>query len=274
MATDKLSPPVMPETPSFDAQMKAFLGAAAAAPVPRRRVPVAVVGVTAAALALVLVIPVIGGRPAGRALAGRVVLPDGTSFPVEELDGRGGADELRSRLTESGIEVDVEEVAVAPGAVGRVFEMALTHDADPPAIADAAGHGAALTPGDVMHLVIGRPARDGEQVTTEGLSYFEAYPALCEAVDPQDPAATARALADLGFDVEWLVYEFNPTPTTLIEMAPDVHKVDTPPPGTFVESLLRPEGQTLRYAAPPDQVLITLVRDPERAVLDLSEKCA
>ncbi len=268
MATDDH----LPATPRFDAHLQGFLRATAQRPAPRRMLVVAA-GVAVAALALVLVNPVLDGGPSGRVMAGGV-LPDGNPLPLEELDNVADVGELRRRLEEHGITLDVEEVPVAPAAVGRIFGWSLDHDADPPAVITRIGERAQLTAGDVIRVTVGRPARDGEQVTTEGLTYFEAYPQLCGAVIPSDPAATGSTLADLGFQVDWLLVEYDPAPETLLDAAPTAREVDAPPPGTVVSRVGRPDGELLLTPAPADRVQIQLTQPDEgRGALELPQEC-
>lgn len=71
-------------------------------------------------------------------------------------------------------------------------------------------------------------------------SFEEALPWAAEAVDPDDPLATDRALRRLGFDIRWSLVEDNPggeSPTKDRDVA-------EPPPGTEILAVFAADGSS------------------------------
>lgn len=86
---------------------------------------------------------------------------------------------------------------------------------------------------------------------------YEVFPELGGVVEPDDPALTARGLAERGFEVEWFLVERNPAagdPREVPEVgdppgppATLARRVAAPPQGTRVLSILNERGE-LRFA--------------------------
>ena len=211
---------------------------APASPSPRRsrRSRVVIVGVAAAAAAVavgtVLTIewdrPDVATSPAPLDIsdAEAVVFTDGTTVDIDELYDVANHERLRELFAEHGAELVIVERPVAPAADGRVYSVRVSTGA-----ADELAAGRIhLDAGDRVEVEVGRgdPA-----IGSEGLTLYELFPAIPEAVDREDPAATGQALEQLGFAVHWV----------LIEAPGEGHDVETPPPGTVVISVAGPNGE-------------------------------
>jgi hypothetical protein len=159
-------------------------------------------------------------------------------YPLHRPEGRA---EVRRRLRPYGIRLEVRTKPVAPAAVGRVFGVQFPHRArfDPQhRLVLERGVGGAIV------ITLGRHARSGEHVDTEGLSLYEALPQVADAVDVNDPAATGRRLAELGFTIHWeLVVDDPADPPTASS------SVSRPPEGTKILSVLNAQGEN---SATPD----------------------
>jgi len=57
---------------------------------------------------------------------------------------------------------------------------------------------------------VGRRARPDERVTTQGLTLFEIFPKVEQAIVRDDAVATGKAPRALGFKVRWELIELNP----------------------------------------------------------------
>ena len=71
-------------------------------------------------------------------------------------------------------------------------------------------------------------------------SIEEALPRAAAVIEPEDPAASGRALARLGFAVRWSLVEDDPdgpSPTR-------ARSVEAPPPGTEVLAVLAADGSS------------------------------
>ena len=89
---------------------------------------------------------------------------------------------------------------------------------------------------------MGRRARPEERVTTQGLTLFEIFPKVEQAIIRDDAVATGRALRALGFKLRWELIELNPN------AGPDdpptkQTRIVEPDPGMVVLSVLGPNGE-------------------------------
>jgi hypothetical protein len=103
------------------------------------------------------------------------------------------------------------------GLVTVTLTLEKTTDSGPPSVSDRGAH------------PVGSGGRQG--ITSQ--TPYEAFPEIESAIDSANPRATDRALAQLGFEVEW----------TLIEAPGSGHRVLSPPARTIVISVLGPTGQ-------------------------------
>ena len=155
-----------------------------------------------------------------------VAFTDGTTVRTDDLFDSANHDRLRARFEEHGAELVLIDRPVAQAADGRVFTVSV-----PPGMADEVEPGLIrLEAGGRVEVEVGRGA---PAAGAAGLTLYEVFPTVREAIDRGHPAATGRALEQLGFSVHWVFIE-----------APGLgHDVDTPPPGTVVVSVLGPHGE-------------------------------
>lgn len=254
-----------PDTPRFRSELDAYLHARTGPRTRRARRTgrwLAVAGVAVvAAVAMVLVGPVTGDRPQSVALArGTLVLDDDTRIPVSDFLDAANFDRLRTAFKDADATLVIDEVPVAAAAEGRVLEVAF-YGSDRPTATDFE---ITVAPGDRVEVTVGRPARDGERVTTEGLTPEEVFPEIHKAVRYDDPVATGEALEQLGFTVEWLLIDFEPDGTHS-----HGERVEAPPPGTYVLSVLGPGGQRIGMDPDIDSLIVEITPDREEAELHL-----
>jgi hypothetical protein len=165
------------------------------------------------------------GGPVDIGEAQAVVFADGTTVSIGELSDVANHQRLQALFAEHGAELVIHERPVAPAADGRVLWIMADVLGD-----EAQSHIIPIDAGARVEVEVGRadPAAD-----TEGLTLYEVFPDVEEAIDRDDPVATGQALERLGFRIRW----------SLIE-APGVDRdIDAPPDGTRVLSVLGPNGQ-------------------------------
>jgi hypothetical protein len=96
--------------------------------------------------------------------------------------------------------------------------------------------------GERVEVMVGRRARSDERVTTQGLTLFEVFSKVGQAIVRDDAVATGKALRALGFKVRWELIELNPN------AGPDdpptkQTRIVEPSPGMVVLSVLGPNGE-------------------------------
>jgi hypothetical protein len=242
--------PPAPDTPRFRSELGAYLHART------RRVrrgarrggrwlamPGVAVAVTVA-VALVLGGPVTGDPPQTVTLAGgnTLVLSDGTKISIGDFYDPANFDRLRKALEDVGATLEIKERPVDAAAEGRVLRF--THSPSGREPTWPPGEEITFASGDEVEVLVGRAARDGEQVATEGLDLLEVFPEIMKAFQFDDPVATGEALERLGFTVEWRLITFEPDGS----FSPPHEGVDAPPPGTYVHSVSEPPGRRWRDA--------------------------
>jgi hypothetical protein len=89
---------------------------------------------------------------------------------------------------------------------------------------------------------VGRRARADERVTTQGLTLFQVFPKVEQAIVRDDAVATGKALRALGFKVRWDLIELNPGPGPDGPVTGQTRIVE-PSPGMVVLSVLGPNGE-------------------------------
>jgi hypothetical protein len=229
-----------PDTPQFRAELGRWLAASVAqttrpaAGRGRRRVAMLVL---AGLVALGLVaVPVLGTRPPDTAVARSFKLANGTVIGIEEFfDGRNFP-RLRQQFANAGATLVIDEIPVNDRAVGRVFSVQLGFGQPPAANADPSG--VRVRAGERVEVTVGRQARPDERVTTQGLTLFEIFPKVEQAIIRDDAVATGRALRALGFKVRWELIELNPDDPPTKQT-----RIVEPSPGMVVLSVLGPNGE-------------------------------
>lgn len=96
-----------------------------------------------------------------------------------------------------------------------------------------------------IHIEVTRTVRPGERVSIEGLTIFQTLPALCEAVDVHDPAASGRSLAERGFTIRWTFVRDRPGRPRRHQGPTVSRRVKSPPEGTEIISISGPGGRYL-----------------------------
>lgn len=253
--------PGVPATPAWDAATLAHLRAAPAARAARTSpwftpAVAALAGLVVLAVLAVLAVGVLGGDPPTSVQAATLRLPDGTEVDTEALID---IDDATTALEGTGITLDVEEVPVAAPTVGLIFELRLEYAEPPPAGTPPAT--VVLPRGETIHLVVGRAPRGDEEVTTEGLSYTEADPRICDVLDLTDARATAAGLAALGYEVDAIQEDIEPSDRDDAYRPVGSQEVDEVPEGAVVLHLGRPDGADLTAPIPPGQVVMRVTTD-------------
>jgi hypothetical protein len=234
-----------PDTPQFRAELGRWLAASTRQPTRpagrrgRRRVAVlALAGLVV--LGLVVAVPVLGPRPRDTAVARSFKLADGTVISIEEFMDARNFPRLRQQFARAGATLIIDEIPVNDRAIGRVFSIQMGFGQPPAANADPSG--VRVRAGERVEVTVGRRARPDERVTTEGLTLFEVFPKVKQAIVRDDAVATGRALRALGFKVRWELIELNP------DAGPDDPptkgtRIVEPDPGMVVLSVLGPNGE-------------------------------
>jgi hypothetical protein len=234
-----------PDTPRFQAELGRWLAASTGRPtrlagrVGRRRLAVlALAGLVA--LGLVVAVPVLGPRPRDTAVARSFKLADGTIIGIEEFFDSRNFPRLRQQFANAGATLVIDEIPVNDRAIGRVFSIQMGFGQPPAANADPSG--VRVRAGERVEVTVGRRARPDERVTTQGLTLFEVFPKVKQAIVRDDAVATGRALRALGFKVRWELTELNP------DAGPDDPptkgtRIVEPSPGMVVLSVLGPNGE-------------------------------
>ena len=233
-----------PDTPQFRAELGRWLAASTgqstrpAAGRGRRRVAMlALAGLVAVGL---VAVPVLGPRPRDTAVARSFKLSNGTVVGIEEFFDSRNFPRLRQEFASAGATLVIDEIPVNDRAVGRVFSIQM--DADRPPAANADPSGVRVAAGERVEVTVGRRARPDERVTTQGLTLFEVFPKVEQAIIRDDAVATGRALRALGFKIRWELIELNP------DAGPDDPptkgtRIVEPDPGMVVLSVLGPNGE-------------------------------
>jgi len=233
-----------PDTPQFQTELGRWLAASTrqttrqAGRLGRRRLAMlALAGLVALGL---VAVPVLGPRPRDTAVARSFKLSNGTVIGIEEFMDAKNFARLRQQFAAAGATLVIDEIPVNARAIGRVFSIQM--DADRPPAANADPSGVRVAAGERVEVTVGRRARPDERVTTEGLTLFEVFPKVEQAIIRDDAVATGRALRALGFKIRWELIELNP------DAGPDDPptkgtRIVEPDPGMVVLSVLGPNGE-------------------------------
>jgi hypothetical protein len=233
-----------PDTPQFQTELGRWLAASTrqttrqAGRLGRRRLAMlALAGLVALGL---VAVPVLGPRPRDTAVARSFKLSNGTVIGIEEFMDAKNFAWLRQQFAAAGATLVIDEIPVNARAIGRVFSIQM--DADRPPAANADPSGVRVAAGERVEVTVGRRARPDERVTTEGLTLFEVFPKVEQAIIRDDAVATGRALRALGFKIRWELIELNP------DAGPDDPptkgtRIVEPDPGMVVLSVLGPNGE-------------------------------
>ena len=234
-----------PDTPQFQAELGRWLAAWTRQPTRqagrrgRRRVAMlALAGLVA--LGLVVAVPVLGPQPRDTAVARSFKLANGTVIGIGEFFGSRNFPRLRQQFANAGATLIIDEIPVNDRAIGRVFSIQM--DADQPPAANADPSGVRVRAGERVEVTVGRRARPDERVTTEGLTLFEIFPKVKQAIVRDDAIATGRALRALGFKIRWELIELNPAAGPDDSVTKQTRIVE-PSPGMVVLSVLGPNGE-------------------------------
>jgi hypothetical protein len=233
-----------PDTPQFRAELDRWLAASTgqstrpAAGRGRRRVAMlALAGLVAVGL---VAVPVLGPRPRDTAVARSFKLSNGTVIGIEEFMDAKNFARLRQQFAAAGATLVIDEIPVNDRAIGRVFSIQM--DADRPPAANADPSGVRVRAGERVEVTVGRRARPDERVTTQGLTLFEIFPKVKQAIVRDDAIATGRALRALGFKIRWELIEPNPHAGPDDPVTKQTRIVE-PSPGMVVLSVLGPNGE-------------------------------
>jgi hypothetical protein len=185
-------------------------------------------------------VPVLGPRPRDTAVARSFKLPDGTVIGIEEFMDAKNFPRLHQQFAAAGATLVIDEIPVNERAIGRVFSIQLGFGQPPAANADPSG--VRVRAGERVEVTVGRRARPDERVTTQGLTLFEVFPTVEQAIVRDDAIATGQALRALGFKIRWELIELNP------DAGPDDPptkgtRIVEPSPGMVVLSVLGPNGE-------------------------------
>jgi|GEM_PF-3133695 len=233
-----------PDTPQFQTELGRWLAASTrqttrqAGRLGRRRLAMlALAGLVALGL---VAVPVLGPRPRDTAVARSFKLSNGTVIGIEEFMDAKNFAWLRQQFAAAGATLVIDEIPVNARAIGQVFSIQM--DADRPPAANADPSGVRVAAGERVEVTVGRRARPDERVTTEGLTLFEVFPKVEQAIIRDDAVATGRALRALGFKIRWELIELNP------DAGPDDPptkgtRIVEPDPGMVVLSVLGPNGE-------------------------------
>jgi hypothetical protein len=233
-----------PDTPQFQTELGRWLAASTrqttrqAGRLGRRRLAMlALAGLVALGL---VAVPVLGPRPRDTAVARSFKLSNGTVIGIEEFMDAKNFAWLRQQFAAAGATLVIDEIPVNARAIGRVFSIQM--DADRPPAANADPSGVRVAAGERVEVTVGRRARPDERVTTDGLTLFEVFPKVEQAIVRDDAVATGRALRALGFKVRWELIELNPDAGRDDPPTKGTRIVE-PDPGMVVLSVLGPNGE-------------------------------
>jgi hypothetical protein len=233
-----------PDTPQFQAELGRWLAASTRQPtrlagrLSRRRVAMlALAGVVALGL---VAVPVLGPQPRDTAVARSFKLANGTVIGIDEFIDSRNFPRLRQQFANAGATLVIDEIPVNDRAIGWVFSIQLDSGRPPAANADPSG--VRVRAGERVEVTVGRRARPDERVTTQGLTLFEIFPKVEQAIVRDDAVATGKALRALGFKLRWELIELNPN------AGPDDPptkgtRIVEPSPGMVVLSVLGPNGE-------------------------------
>jgi hypothetical protein len=234
----------VPDTPRFQAELGRWLAASTRQPTrPAGRLGrwrVAVLALASLVALGLVAVPAFGPRPHDMAVARSFRLADGTVIGIEQFMDARNFPRLRQQFADTGATLIIDEIPVNDRAVGRVFSVQMDADRPPAANADPAG--VRVRAGERVVVTVGRRARPDERVTTQGLTLFEIFPKVQQAIVRDDAVATGKALRALGFKIRWELIEPNP------DAGPDdpatrQTRIVEPSPGMVVLSVLGPNGE-------------------------------
>jgi hypothetical protein len=234
----------VPDTPRFQAELGRWLAASTRRPTrPAGRLGrwrVAVLALASLVALGLVAVPAFGPRPHDMAVARSFRLSNGTVIDIEQFMDPRNFPRLREQFASAGATLIIDEIPVNDRAVGRVFSIQMGFDRPPAANADPGG--VRVRPGERVEVTVGRRARPDERVTTQGLTIFEIFPKVKQAIVRDDAIATGRALRALGFKIRWELIEPNP------DAGPDdpatrQTRIVEPSPGMVVLSVLGPNGE-------------------------------
>jgi hypothetical protein len=232
-----------PDTPQFRAELGRWLAASTrrstrpAGGRGRRVAMLALAGLVALGL---VVVPVLGPRPPDTAVARSFKLANGTVIGIEEFFDAKNFARLRQQFAAAGATLVIDEIPVHDRAVGRVFSVQLGLGQPPAANADPSG--VRVRSGERVEVTVGRRARPDERVTTQGLTLFEIFPKVEQAIVRDDAIATGKALRALGFKIRWELIELDPG-AGANEPPTKQTRIVEPSPGMVVLSVGGPNGE-------------------------------
>ena len=181
-------------------------------------------------------VPVLGPQPRDTAVARSFKLANGTVIGIDEFFDSRNFPRLRQQFANAGATLIIDEIPVNDRAIGRVFSVQL--DSGQPPAANADPSGVRVRAGERVEVTAGPWARPDERVTTQGLTLFEIFPKVEQAIIRDDAVATGRALRALGFKVRWELIELNPDDPPTKQT-----RIVEPSPGMVVLSVLGPNGE-------------------------------
>jgi len=234
----------VPDTPHFQAELGRWLAASTRQPtrlagrLGRRRA--AVLALASLVAVGLVAVPVLGPRPRDTAVARSFKLSNGTVIGIQEFMDARNFPRLRQQFARAGATLIIDEIPVNDRAVGRVFSVQMGFDQPPAANADPAG--VRVRAGERVEVTVGRRARPDERVTTQGLTLFEIFPKVKQAIVQDDAIATGKALRALGFKVRWELIELNPAAGP-DDPATKQTRIVEPSPGMVVLSVLGPNAE-------------------------------
>lgn len=203
--------------------------------------------------------PAHDGNPADSAFA--LVFADGSKLTAREVTRaiqRGETGELERRLARYGVTLTIEETAVHPDADGRFYGWSFhPSDTSRPREFGSSWYIDDADAGSTLVVSIGR----GEETSTLGLSLYEVFPELCDAIVPTDLAATQANIEALGFTAKWAVLDGHPDDPGYTGAGATV-STETPKDGV-IYAVLTGNGDS--YDVLPDLESVMLEVVPARA---------
>lgn len=199
------------------------------------------------------------GNPADSAYA--LVFADGSKLTAREVTraiAGGETDELQRRLAEYGVTLRIDEKTVHPDADGRFYGWSF----HPSGTSQPGENGTGWyidedDAGSTLVVSIGR----GEEASTRGLSMWEVFPELCDAIEPEDLASTQANLEALGFTAKWSLLNGHPDDPSYTGEGGTL-QTETPEDGAIYAVLAgKPFGAAYDVSPDMDSVLLEVVPD-------------
>lgn len=199
------------------------------------------------------------GNPADSAYA--LVFADGSKLTAREVTraiASGETDELQRRLAEYGVTLRIDEKTVHPDADGRFYGWSF----HPSGTSQPGENGTGWyidedDAGSTLVVSIGR----GEEASTRGLSLWEVFPELCDAIVPEDLAATQANLEALGFTAKWSLLHDHPDDPGYTSARATL-QTETPEDGAIYAVLAgKPLGAAFDVSPDMESVLLEVVPD-------------